>query len=181
MEMRLYRDSTLERKSNLPANLEDLRLPLMRPFTRSKKSKELHVRRQTWLTPWPTSSRRLSGPSSSAKSPASVRLLLDCDTTSLHYSNASQFTDKANVMATSRLWRRTVTRVLGSAGGPAIEKALVPPPSHFLADAATFLLMANPSLFNGVCVMDNLFGDLISDGEWSFAFSHIPVPRRGLQ
>lgn len=31
------------------------------------------------------------------------------------------------------------------------------------ADAATFLLISQPKLFNGVMVTDNLFGDLISD------------------
>ncbi|KAI9026040.1 3-isopropylmalate dehydrogenase [Hyaloraphidium curvatum] len=91
--------------------------------------------------------------SSSLSSPVGPQV--ECKVTSI---------DKANVMATSRLWRRTVTRVLSP--DPASTDGWRPPvpaPVHFLADAATFLLVSSPRTFNGVCVTDNLFGDLISD------------------
>lgn len=64
--------------------------------------------------------------------------------------------DKANVLATSRLWRRVVEETV-TKEFPDVELV------HQLADSATTLMMMRPSSFNGVVVADNTFGDLLSD------------------
>ncbi|TVY16120.1 3-isopropylmalate dehydrogenase [Lachnellula arida] len=53
--------------------------------------------------------------------------------------------DKANVLASSRLWRRVIKL------------------SHQLADSAAMLMMKDPRSFNGVVLTDNTFGDILSD------------------
>ncbi|KAH7381044.1 3-isopropylmalate dehydrogenase [Cadophora sp. MPI-SDFR-AT-0126] len=64
--------------------------------------------------------------------------------------------DKANVLASSRLWRKVVTEVYDKEF-PDIKI------SHQLADSAAMLMMKAPTSFNGVVVMDNTFGDILSD------------------
>jgi 3-isopropylmalate dehydrogenase len=62
--------------------------------------------------------------------------------------------DKANVLAASRLWRRTVVEV--AAEFPDVEL------EHRYVDAASFELLAAPRRFD-VVLADNLFGDILSD------------------
>ena len=64
--------------------------------------------------------------------------------------------DKDNVLATSRLWRRVVQETI-AAEFPEVELV------HQLADSATTLMMMKPTMFNGVVVADNTFGDILSD------------------
>lgn len=64
--------------------------------------------------------------------------------------------DKANVMATSRLWRRVVTDVL-TTEFPQLEF------EHQLIDSAAMIMVKNPRSLNGIIVTSNLFGDIISD------------------
>jgi 3-isopropylmalate dehydrogenase len=62
--------------------------------------------------------------------------------------------DKANVLATSQLWRRVVTEV--AAGYP--DVAL----DHLYVDAAAMALVTNPRRFD-VILTENMFGDILSD------------------
>lgn len=62
--------------------------------------------------------------------------------------------DKANVLATSRLWRRVVDEV--GAGYPDIAL------DHMYVDAAAMALVTNPRRFD-VLLTENLFGDILSD------------------
>jgi 3-isopropylmalate dehydrogenase len=64
--------------------------------------------------------------------------------------------DKANVLATSRLWRRTTTRVIESEFAGAIEL------EHMLVDSATIHLLRRPADFD-VIVLENMFGDILTD------------------
>lgn len=64
--------------------------------------------------------------------------------------------DKANVLATSRLWRKTVTEVMTNEF-PQLEL------EHQLIDSAAMIMVQNPRKLNGVVVTSNLFGDIISD------------------
>jgi len=64
--------------------------------------------------------------------------------------------DKANVLATSRLWRKVVTEVMANEF-PQLEIG------HHLIDSAAMLMVKNPRALNGVVVTSNLFGDIISD------------------
>ncbi|GAB7361817.1 hypothetical protein MBLNU230_g1859t1 [Neophaeotheca triangularis] len=64
--------------------------------------------------------------------------------------------DKANVMATSRLWRKTVTEVMEKEF-PQLKLG------HHLIDSVAMLMVKNPRALNGVIVTSNLFGDIISD------------------
>jgi 3-isopropylmalate dehydrogenase len=61
--------------------------------------------------------------------------------------------DKANVLETSRLWRRTVERV---AAGEEV------PLDHMLVDNAAMQLVSRPADFD-VLLTENLFGDILSD------------------
>lgn len=62
--------------------------------------------------------------------------------------------DKANVLETSRLWRKIVTEV--SADYPEVEL------SHMYIDNAAMQMVRNPRQFD-VIVTSNLFGDILSD------------------
>jgi 3-isopropylmalate dehydrogenase len=62
--------------------------------------------------------------------------------------------DKANVMATSRLWRRVADEVGRDFPDVNLE--------HRLVDSTAMLLVTRPSAFD-VIVTENLFGDILSD------------------
>jgi 3-isopropylmalate dehydrogenase len=62
--------------------------------------------------------------------------------------------DKANVLATSRLWRKVVNETAPDFPDVAVE--------HRLVDAAAMLLVTRPAAFD-VLVTENLFGDILSD------------------
>ena len=64
--------------------------------------------------------------------------------------------DKANVLATSRLWRKTVDEVM-TKEFPQLKYG------HHLIDSAAMLMVKNPRALNGIIVTSNLFGDIISD------------------
>lgn len=64
--------------------------------------------------------------------------------------------DKANVLATSRLWRKVVTEVMEKEF-PQLKLG------HHLIDSAAMLMVRNPRALNGIIVTSNLFGDIISD------------------
>ncbi|KAM3502016.1 hypothetical protein MY10362_005131 [Beauveria mimosiformis] len=64
--------------------------------------------------------------------------------------------DKANVLATSRLWRRVVTETFADEF-PELKV------EHQLIDSAAMIMIKNPTALNGVIVTSNLFGDIISD------------------
>jgi len=63
--------------------------------------------------------------------------------------------DKANVLDTSRLWRETATRVFS-------EEFAEIELEHLYIDAATMHLLSRPADFD-VMVMDNMFGDILTD------------------
>jgi 3-isopropylmalate dehydrogenase len=62
--------------------------------------------------------------------------------------------DKANVLETSQLWRRTVTRIAKEY--PEIKL------DHMYVDACAMHLVTNPTRFD-VVLTENLFGDVLSD------------------
>lgn len=62
--------------------------------------------------------------------------------------------DKANVLATSRLWRRVVTEVAKDYPDVTLEHALV--------DATAMKIVTKPTEFD-VILTENLFGDILSD------------------
>lgn len=62
--------------------------------------------------------------------------------------------DKANVLATSRLWRRTVDRLAPEFADVSVD--------HMYVDAAAMALVTGPARFD-VIVTENLFGDILSD------------------
>ncbi|KIS66611.1 putative beta-isopropyl-malate dehydrogenase [Mycosarcoma maydis] len=66
--------------------------------------------------------------------------------------------DKANVMATSRLWRQVVTETIRDEFPQLMDKL-----SHQLVDSAAMLLAKDPRKLNGVVLTENLFGDILSD------------------
>ncbi|KAL4892761.1 3-isopropylmalate dehydrogenase B [Aspergillus ambiguus] len=64
--------------------------------------------------------------------------------------------DKANVLASSRLWRRVVEDTM-TREYPQVKLV------HQLADSASLILATNPRALNGVILADNTFGDMVSD------------------
>jgi len=64
--------------------------------------------------------------------------------------------DKANVLASGRLWRRVTSEIFAKEF-PHIEL------KHQLADSLSMLMVKNPRQFNGVIHTDNTFGDMLSD------------------
>jgi 3-isopropylmalate dehydrogenase len=62
--------------------------------------------------------------------------------------------DKANVLETSRLWRKTVDRLAPDYPDVRVE--------HVLVDNAAMQLATNPEQFD-VIVTENMFGDILSD------------------
>ena len=64
--------------------------------------------------------------------------------------------DKANVLATSRLWRNVVTDLVAKEF-PTIKL------THHLIDSAAMLMVKSPRALNGVIVTENMFGDIITD------------------
>jgi 3-isopropylmalate dehydrogenase len=63
--------------------------------------------------------------------------------------------DKANVLETSRLWRRVVTRIVAE-DYPGIEL------DHMLIDACAMRLIERPAEFD-VILTENMFGDILTD------------------
>ncbi|CCE62045.1 hypothetical protein TPHA_0B03730 [Tetrapisispora phaffii CBS 4417] len=64
--------------------------------------------------------------------------------------------DKANVLASSRLWRKTVEETIQNEF-PSLKV------SHQLIDSAAMILVKNPTQLNGIIITNNMFGDIISD------------------
>lgn len=64
--------------------------------------------------------------------------------------------DKANVLATSRLWRKTVSEVMAKEF-PQLQVG------HQLIDSAAMVMVKDPKKLNGIIITSNLFGDIISD------------------
>ena len=79
--------------------------------------------------------------------------------------------DKANVLASSRLWREVVDEVAQRHPDVEVEHALV--------DSAAYLLMADPGRFD-VIVTENLFGDILSDEAAAIAGSLGLLPSASL-
>jgi 3-isopropylmalate dehydrogenase len=79
--------------------------------------------------------------------------------------------DKANVLETSELWRRVVTRVAASYPQVALD--------HMYVDACAMSLALEPRRFD-VIVTENLFGDILSDEAGAIAGSLGLLPSASL-
>jgi 3-isopropylmalate dehydrogenase len=79
--------------------------------------------------------------------------------------------DKANVMATSQLWRRVATRMAAENADVTTEHALV--------DSCAMHLLRRPRDFD-VLVMENLFGDILTDEAAALAGSLGVMPSASL-
>jgi 3-isopropylmalate dehydrogenase len=79
--------------------------------------------------------------------------------------------DKANVLATSRLWRQVVSDVAGAYPKVALE--------HVLVDAAAMQLLRRPRDFD-VIVTANMFGDILTDEASMLAGSMGMLPSASL-
>ncbi|CCH59965.1 hypothetical protein TBLA_0C01500 [Henningerozyma blattae CBS 6284] len=63
--------------------------------------------------------------------------------------------DKANVLASSRLWRAAVDETIAEFPNLKVQ--------HQLIDSAAMMLVKNPTQLNGIILTNNMFGDIISD------------------
>ncbi|WP_329742151.1 3-isopropylmalate dehydrogenase [Dyella sp. A6] len=79
--------------------------------------------------------------------------------------------DKANVLETSRLWRRTVTRIAADYPDVKLE--------HQLVDSMAMLLLTQPGRYD-VVVTENLFGDILTDEAAALAGSLGLLPSASL-
>jgi 3-isopropylmalate dehydrogenase len=64
--------------------------------------------------------------------------------------------DKANVLASGRLWRKVTSEVFEQEF-PRIEL------KHQLADSLSMMMVKSPKSLNGIILTDNTFGDMLSD------------------
>jgi 3-isopropylmalate dehydrogenase len=78
--------------------------------------------------------------------------------------------DKANVLETSRLWRRVTTRVMADEF-PDVKL------EHVLVDSCAMHLVTSPSRFD-VIVTENMFGDILTDEAAVLSGSIGLLPRR---
>lgn len=79
--------------------------------------------------------------------------------------------DKANVLDSSRLWRKTVTAVAANYPHITLE--------HILVDAAAMHLLSRPASFD-VLVTENMFGDILTDEASMLAGSMGNLPSASL-
>jgi len=79
--------------------------------------------------------------------------------------------DKANVLASSRLWRRGATQVLAEYPDLKVE--------HILVDSMAMHLIRHPSAYD-VIVTENLFGDILTDEASMLAGSMGMLPSASL-
>jgi 3-isopropylmalate dehydrogenase len=79
--------------------------------------------------------------------------------------------DKANVLSSSRLWRRTVERVATDYPDVALE--------HLLVDTCAMSLIRRPASFD-VIVTENMFGDILTDEASMLAGSMGMLPSASL-
>ncbi len=79
--------------------------------------------------------------------------------------------DKANVLSSSRLWRRTAERVAADYPGVALE--------HLLVDTCAMQLVRQPTSFD-VIVTENMFGDILTDEASMLAGSMGMLPSASL-